>query len=233
MPDDRQKDVKKDRGYRQPFVIKERKVIVQKPVEQVKNQRHEKTSIETYKEYNRILNIDSIARRYIAMNGFDGVLAILGIVISSFIAGVADVKLIISVCLGAAVAMAVSGVWGAYMAEAAERKKELKELEGSMLTRLKKTKIGRAGDFAALVIALIDGAAPFIAGIFVIMPFILLPINIAYYVSFVIAFALLFLLGIFLGKISKENLILSGIKMLFAGVVIMIIVFLLGASGHK
>ena len=192
----------------------------------------EQGSIEKFKEYNKILGIDSIARRYLVMNGFDGVLAILGIVISSFIAGLVDSRLIITVSLGAAVAMAVSGVWGAYMAEAAERKKELKELEGSMLTRLRKTKIGRAGEFAALVIALIDGAAPFIAGMLVIMPFILLPISIAYYASFVIAFVLLFLLGIFLGKISKENLILSGIKMLFAGIVILIVVVLLGATGH-
>ncbi|GEM_PF-243714 len=231
MSDDKQKDVKKDKFYRQT-IVKDRRGFVQKPVEQVKNQKHEEYSIKTFKEYNKILNIDSIARRYIAMNGFDGVLAILGIVISSFIAGVADSRLIISVCLGAAIAMAVSGVWGAYMAEAAERKKELKELEGSMLTRLKKTKIGRAGDFAAIIIALIDGAAPFISGILVMMPFVLLPISIAYYVSFVMAFILLFMLGIFLGKISKENLILSGVKMLFAGVVILIIVVLLGAAGH-
>lgn len=230
MPDEKQKDLRKDKVRNPPMIVnREKKIILQKPVE--KKYRHE-NSIETFKEYNRILNIDSIARRYIAMNGFDGVLAILGIVISSFIAGIVDSRLIISVCLGAAVAMAVSGVWGAYMAEAAERKKELKELESSMLTRLKKTKIGKAGDFAAIVIALIDGAAPFISAMVVIAPFFLMPISIAYYVSFVLAFILLFLLGIFLGRISKDNLIFSGIKMLFAGIVILIIVILLGAAGH-
>src|SRR3989338_2586241 len=134
-----------------------------------------KNFVGRFKEYNKILSIDAIARRYIAMNGFDGVLAILGIVISSFIAGIVDARLIITVCLGAAIAMAVSGVWGAYMAEAAERKKELKELEESMLTKLKKTKIGKAGDFASWVIALIDGAAPFISAIFVILPFFIMP----------------------------------------------------------
>jgi len=191
-----------------------------------------KNFVGRFKEYNKILSIDAIARRYIAMNGFDGVLAILGIVISSFIAGIVDVRLIISVCLGAAVAMTVSGVWGAYMTESAERKKELKELEGSMLTRLKKTKIGRAGDFASWIIALINGAASFIAAMIVILPFFFMPISIAYYVSFVLAFLLLFLLGMFLGRISKDNLILSGLKMIFAGVIILIIVILLGAAGH-
>ncbi|MFH0836755.1 MAG: hypothetical protein V1870_01370 [Candidatus Aenigmatarchaeota archaeon] len=189
-----------------------------------------KTFTQNFSEYNKILNIDSIARRYIVMNGFDGVLPILGILISSFVAGITDTRLIIGVCLGAAVAMAVSGIWGAYMAEVAERKKELKELETKMLTKLKKTKIGRAGDFASLIIAIINGAAPFTAAILVILPFFLLPTILAYYTAFAISFVILFLLGTFLGNISKENLILAGLKMTLAGIAITLIILLLGAK---
>ena len=193
-----------------------------------KQQTVEKDVFQNFNEYNKILQIDSIARRYVAMNGFDGVLAILGVLISSYVAGIADAKLIIGICLGAAVAMAVSGIWGAYMAEAAERKKELKELESTMLTKLKKTKIGRAGQFASWIIALVDGAAPFVAAMIVILPFFIVPVSTAYIAPFFIAFLLLFLLGVFLGNTAKENLTLSGVKMLFAGIVIIIIILLLG-----
>lgn len=208
--------------------VKNGDISVIKSVKRPPKKQKETSTIEKYEEYNKILNIASIARRFVAMNGFDGVLAILGILISSFIAGIVDAKLIISVSLGAAVAMAVSGVWGAYMAEAAERKKELKELEGSMLTRLRKTKIGRAGEFASWIIALIDGAAPFISAVLVILPFFILPVSIAYYISFGIAFVLLFLLGAFLGRISRENIIIAGLKMVLAGIVITIIILALG-----
>ena len=42
------------------------------------------------KEYNDILNIDEIARRYLIMNAFDGVLTILGILVGSLFAGISD-----------------------------------------------------------------------------------------------------------------------------------------------
>lgn len=42
----------------------------------------------------------------------------------------------------------------------------------------------------------------------------------------------LFGLGTFLGKISKENLIISGIKTVIAGVALIIISTLLNTQGH-
>ena len=45
-----------------------------------------------------------------------------------------------------------------------------------------------------------------------------IPINICYYLGFGLAFLILFGIGLFLGNISKSNLIISGIKMALAGI---------------
>ena len=180
------------------------------------------------KEYNDILNIDEIARRYLIMNAFDGVLTILGILVGSLFAGISDVRIILVAGFGASIAMGVSGVWGAYLTEKAERQKKLKDLEKSMLSKLKKTKIGRATKAAPYILAVIDGLAPFFAAFLALSPFFFLPIQTAYYASVGIGFTLLFLLGLFLGKISKENMIIFGLKMVLAGLVAVALSSLLG-----
>jgi len=169
------------------------------------------------KEYNKIMHIDAIARRYAVMNAFDGALTILGILIGGWISSLFESKIIILTTMSAAAAMAVSGIWGAYLTETAERKKELKELEHQMLIKLKGTKISEASKTAAWIVAIIDGAVPLIVSIIIISPFFILPTYIAYNFSFVIAFSILFLLGVYLGRISKENWLFFGIKMLAAG----------------
>jgi predicted membrane protein (TIGR00267 family) len=124
--------------------------------------------------------------------------------------------------------MGVAGFWGAYLTEKAERKKELRELEKSMLTRLKKTKIGRASKAAPYILAMIDGLAPFFAALIVMLPFFFAPIKTAYFAAMGIAFGILFVLGLFLGKLSKENLFIAGLRMLLAGVICVALAMLVG-----
>ena len=50
-----------------------------------------------------------------------------------------------------------------------------------------------------------------------------------YLISFTLTLVTLFMLGIYLGKIAKENALLYGIQTLVAGVIIVVIAFLLGA----
>jgi len=75
------------------------------------------------------LKNEEIARRYFVMNSFDGALTILGIIIAVYLSGQNNPGVIITSSLGASIAMAVSGIWGAYSIEKAERQRVLKELE--------------------------------------------------------------------------------------------------------
>jgi len=122
-------------------------------------------------EYRQIASIDEIGRRYLAMNAFDGILTMIGLVMGSFIGGIDNPRLITFTGLATCLAMGVSGFWGAYMTEAAERKNDLRELEHAMLRDLGKTKQARAFRFAVVIVSLIDGLSPVISGATVLIPF--------------------------------------------------------------
>ncbi len=173
---------------------------------------------------------DEIARRYFVMNSFDGALTILGVMIALWLTDVTEAKLIIVSCLGAGIAMLVSGVYGAYAAEKAERNRELKELEKHMMTDLDETRIGEKFEQLSVLIALVDGLSPLLVSLILIVPFILSQFNFisldyAFAVSFLLVAVILFFLGTFVGKISGENSLKSGAKMVSAGIVVSIIFF--------
>jgi len=174
-----------------------------------------------------------IARRYFIKNGFDGSMTMLGIIMGSWIAGVTRAEIIVSAGLGACLAMGVSGLFGAYMTEKAERKRQLKTLEAAMLTDLTNSIHNEASDFVSVYAAIVDGASPVLTAIVSLIPFILakggaLAISDAYITSFSLTLATLFCLGLYLGKIAKENILLYGVQTVAAGVFIVVISFLLG-----
>ena len=186
------------------------------------------------REYNDIANIGEIARRYFAMNAFDGVLTIIGVLMGNYAAHVRDARVVIVTGFSTCMAMGISGLWGAYMTESAERKRDLDDLENHTLTDLSNTKIGRASRVAVIVVALVDGLAPFLAALVVLLPFffsgLLADIVFSYYASLGMALVVLFALGAFLGKVSKQNLIISGVKMIGAGLVSILLSYFLGAE---
>ena len=176
-----------------------------------------------------------ILRRYFAMNAFDGAMTSLGVVIGAYITSIADPGAVIGVILLSGVAMAVSGFSGTYMAESAERSKSLNELEDAMLVDLDGTIYSQASRFVSVLSAIVDGSAPFIASIPSVIPFFLssagmLSIQLAFLVSIGACLATLFLLGVFLGKVSQSNVVFSGIKMVIAGVAVALIALVL--NGH-
>lgn len=175
-----------------------------------------------------------IARRYFIKNGFDGSMTILGIVVGSWIVGVTKPEIIVTAGLGACLAMGVSGLFGAYMTEKAERKRHLKTLEAAMLTDLRDSIHNKASEFVSVYAAFIDGASPVLTGVIALIPFILTLTGTfiiwdAYVVSFTLILATLFSLGLYLGRIAKENIWLYGAQTVAAGILIVAIVLLLGA----
>jgi len=189
--------------------------------------------IDDVREYNRIAGIAEIARRYLAMNAFDGVLTIIGVLMGNYMAGVRSASIVINTGIATSIAMGVSGLWGAYLTEAAERQRELAELEKVSLTNLGQTKIGRASRLAVVIVALVDGLAPFVAALIVLTPLFAAPlignILVSYALSLAVALITLFGLGMFLGCISGRNLIGYGLRTVVAGLVSIALSFLLGA----
>ncbi len=168
------------------------------------------------------------------MNAFDGAMTSLGVVIGAYISQISDARAIIGVIIVSGIAMAVSGFSGTYMTESAERSRSLNELEDAMLVDLENTIYGHASRFVSLFAAFVDGSAPFLASIPAVVPFLLsnvglLPLEIAFYASVVAALGILFLLGVFLGRVSEGNLLYSGFKMVVAGVAVALLALLLNS----
>jgi predicted membrane protein (TIGR00267 family) len=182
-------------------------------------------------DYDSVARIGEIARRYFAMNAFDGVLTIIGVLMGNMTAGVDEPRIVVSTGLATCVAMGVSGLWGAYLTEAAERDRELVELSRFTMTDLSDTRIGRASRAAVVTVAVVDGLSPFLAALIVLVPFFvagLFPdIMWVYYTSLAAALLTLFALGLFLGRVSRGNLIIYGAKTVVAGLISILISILL------
>ena len=171
----------------------------------------------------------SIARRLFVMNGFDGALTLLGIIAGSYTAGITKHAYVIGSGLGACLAMGISGMTGAYMTESAERERELKRLEKAMLTDLKASVFGEARRTIPILTALVDGLSPALAGCITLLPFFFgFDIEMAYMLGVTLNMGTLFLFGIYLGRVSKQSKMVSGIKMLLVGLVTALILGLIG-----
>jgi predicted membrane protein (TIGR00267 family) len=186
------------------------------------------------KSYNQIVGITEIARRYFVMNAFDGILTTIGVLAGNYLAGVRDLSIPIKIGIATSIAMGISGLWGAYLTETAERQRELSELEKVSLIDQSETSIGRASRFAVIVVSIVDGLAPALAALIVLIPLFLDNVIqnpvLSYALAGGTALVSLFVLGLFLGKISEANKIGFGMKTLMAGLVAIAINFLLGAE---
>jgi predicted membrane protein (TIGR00267 family) len=185
----------------------------------------------TVREYERITGFWQIARRALANNSFDGVLTMVGVLTGNYLGGIRNAATVIRIGIATSVSIAVSGLWGAYLAESAERGRELAELERISLTDLSDTKIGRAGRVAVVIVSLVDGLSPLLSSLIVLLPFFVAPlignILISYLLSLVVAMISLFALGMFLGHISERSLVSYGLRTVVAGIVAVAINFLL------
>jgi len=186
---------------------------------------------QVWREYTEISEAGQIARRAFANNSFDGVLTMVGVVMGSFFVGVQDPQVVVVTGLSTALAIGISGGWGAYLTESAERRHAMDELEQFTLTELHDTKIGKASRLAVVLVAAVDGLSPFFAALMVVIPFFFAPllpsIDVAYYASIAMALLSLFGLGVYLGLLAKENVLLLGIKTTIAGVVCMALSYFL------
>ena len=214
--------------------------------------------IKTWREYSKISNLGEIARRKFFNNCFDGALTCAGIISGMLILFLANPDLLVPrniVITGFATAFAigVSGLWGAFLSEEAERKKKILDLKRDMViiddgaaTELQVQKTGdvkvpkekekkrsiieKSEKFATIVASLVDGGAPVLGASLPLIPFFFgEELTLAhFFISYVILIGLLVYLGIFLGKISGGGRLRYALHLVAAGVVTLIISLLLG-----
>ena len=96
-----------------------------------------KSKMAKWRKYSEMSNLGIIARRKFFNNAFDGALTCAGIVSGSFIIFLSNKNLSSSIIVltgfSTALAIGISGLWGAFLSEEAERKKKISDLKREMV----------------------------------------------------------------------------------------------------
>ncbi|HID46134.1 MAG TPA: hypothetical protein EYP34_10305 [Chromatiaceae bacterium] len=187
-----------------------------------------------WNEFNRLLvharQANSIARRYFVTNGFDGALTMLGLMVGFHTSGAVSLPVAIQACLGAAVALLMSGLSSAYLSEYAEKKREMHKLEHALLSDLSESDYGRASRLIPIIVALVNGLSPLLVSLLIILPLwfakqgVQLPWS-PFVFSIAVALGLIFLLGVMLGRLSREFWLWSGLRTLLVGGLTVVIIY--------
>jgi predicted membrane protein (TIGR00267 family) len=175
--------------------------------------------------YASILNAKDIARRMFVTNSFDGLLSSLGVVLGNYLSGTTSLESYIGAVLGASFSLGFfSGVVATYLSERAERLRELRKTERVMLHSLKGTIYEKAAKLVPIYVAFWSGLGAIVLPIIGISPFLLArlagvaaSIALLVYSSAAVMVLELFGLGYYLGGISGENRLLSGLRMAMIG----------------
>ncbi|MFX1386702.1 MAG: VIT1/CCC1 transporter family protein [Promethearchaeota archaeon] len=216
-----------------------------------------KQTIQQWREYSKLSDLGIIARRKFFNNAFDGALTCAGIISGIFIIFLAEpstfeAKDILITGFATALAIGISGLWGAFLSEEAERKKKVLDMRKAMADfedeseqlelkhikdKYKKGKnkknrsiLERAEKYATIIASLVDGGAPVLGSSLPLIPFFFgASLNLMHFIfSYIILTGLLVYLGVFLGQISGGGRLRYALHLITAGIVTLIISILLG-----
>lgn len=163
--------------------------------------------------------MDEIGSRYFVLNGFDGILTVLGVVIGSYLTGAQPSNVLIG-GFGAAIGLFFSGLSAAYITERAQRLKKLNKIENQMITDLSDTEKEEKVKKSVKKVSAINGVSPLLFSTLVLMPFIVAQIydfELFYEVSFAISLLSLAVLGAYLPE-SRQMKLKSAFWMILAGI---------------
>lgn len=176
---------------------------------------------------------EEIMRRYFVVNGFDGALTMLGLIMGFYVSNRVDLAVVITTCLAAALALGMSGISSAYISESAERRRSLAQLEKSMAVSLDESHHAQAATWIPWLVALVNGIAPLLIALIIIVPLwlsrsgMVLPLS-PLPAAMAVALVIIFLLGVFLGRIGGTFWLWSGLQSLAVALVTVVLIYLIG-----
>lgn len=172
-----------------------------------------------------------IMRRYFVVNGFDGALTMLGLVMGFYVSEHVDLSVVITTCVATALALSMSGISSAYISEAAERRRTLAQLEKAMAASLNESHHARATIWIPWLVALVNGIAPLMFSLIIITPLwlahhgiVLVPAPLP--TAMATALAVIFFLGVFLGRVGGIFWLWSGLQSLAVALVTVGLIYL-------
>lgn len=189
-----------------------------------------KKRIKKVREYHDLTDLSALSRRYFVIGTFDGALTVLALLVGAYVgsAGEASGEIIFAAGFAMGIGLGISSFFGAYESERIERRIELEELERQMLTKMKGTIHEEAVNFAILWSSFIHGVSPLLASWIPIIPFLFLDVHTAMIASIIISFLILFVTGMYLGRVAEKNMFVYGLRFLAVGIITAVICQFMG-----
>jgi len=178
--------------------------------------------------------------RYVALGTMDGILAVMGVTLTaSGVAAVSGIELsnfaVGLTGLSGGIALAMSNAFGSFIGERAEEVRSIRELEQKMMLeegKLDDTHIHQQAKKRIYMSMFTHGFSSFTGSFVPVLPFMLISQRLnAIICTLVLCFLALIILGVYLGKVSRESLVKTSLEIVLIGILISVVSYLIG-GGH-
>ncbi|OPX57697.1 MAG: VIT family protein [Methanobacterium sp. PtaB.Bin024] len=178
--------------------------------------------------------------RYVALGTMDGILAVMGVTLTaSGVAGAAGLDIsnfsVGLTGLAGGIALAMSNAFGSFIGERAEEVRTIRDLEHKMMLdegKLDDTHIHQQAKRRIFMSMFTHGFSSFIGSFVPVLPFLLISDRMtATMCTIILCFIALIILGVYLGRVSRESLLKTSLEIVLIGVLIGVVSFLIG-GGH-
>ncbi len=158
----------------------------------------------------------------------DGSLSTVGIIIG---ASSASIPIIIAAGVGGTLANGISNTLSAFSAERTDQYQELRHVEDAMVDKeLKGSMVERWMHKRTIIAGTVDGLATIIGGLLPITPYLVGMKSHTMFVSIGLVMVSVSFIGVYLGKVSRRNILVSAVKMaVYAAIVATVIYFIQSA----
>ena len=184
------------------------------------------------REISRRDDVSPVIRRFFINTLFDSTFMLVGIIVGASFATEANLRVIIVTMVTTSLALGISTGVSVFEAESLEQERKISELERALFRGLSGTKIEKSSKSIIMLAALINFLTPPFSCAVTISPFVLAALNIvevdvASWISVTLAFSILFVAGVYMGRLGKKNPWIKGLRMVGFGLAAFIIGVLL------
>ena len=176
--------------------------------------------------------VGSVARRFFINTLFDSTFMLLGIIVGIAFSSGSNLNVIIVTMLTSSLALGISTGVSVYEAESLEQERKILDLEKALFLDLSRTKIEKESRSIVILTTVVNLCTPLLSCTIMIFPFVLvflqiLNMNLAAWLSAILALTILFCAGVYMGKFGGKNPWLRGLRMAVFGLIAFIIGFFL------
>lgn len=161
-------------------------------------------------------------RRYFVNTVFDSTFVILGIIIGMALTSDPSTRMVVVTIVTSCVALMISTGISVFEAERLEQSIRIQQIERVMLRKLDETSIKRTSVHSTLLISITNCLAPLITGGVTLIPFLIMAeadVTTAAWTSISLAISILFITGLYMGRMGNKNPYYYGLRMAGAGVI--------------